>query len=125
MTTSCRWPQAEAHFQASRSLLAYDRYLEERQARRFPIDECVLELLTRANDRKGEAFGQLVTRTSFVNAAAGVRWSIAEKIRKHVDEVRKALATIAEGLEAESFGMSASLPVGLSVSLTFKVKPGE
>jgi nucleotidyltransferase/DNA polymerase involved in DNA repair len=67
MTTSCRWPQAEAHFQASRSLLAYDRYLEERQARRFPIDECVLELLTRANDRKGGVSG------SRVNLALGLR----------------------------------------------------
>jgi len=67
----------------------------------------------------GEAFGQLVALAIVLNAAVGVRSSIVEKIKEHIDKVRKALATIAEGLGAESFSMSAG--VGLSVSLTFKV----
>ncbi|MFH1474682.1 MAG: hypothetical protein ABIG85_02370 [Chloroflexota bacterium] len=81
------------------------------------------EIAQTAERSPGEAFGQLVYLTSYVNTAVGIRSSIAEKIRKHVDEVRKALATIAEGLGAASFSISAG--VGLSVSLTFTVKPGE
>ena len=91
----------------------------------WPLTSWIAEIARTAGRSPGEAFGELVALTSFFNAAVGLRSSIAEKIRKHVDEVRKALATIAEGLEADSFSMSASLPVGLSVSLTFKVKPGE
>ena len=52
MTTSCRRPPAESHLQAASSLRAEDRCLEERQDRRFPIDEFVLDVSTRANDRK-------------------------------------------------------------------------
>ena len=89
------------------------------------VSDWIAEIAQTAERSPGEAFGQLVTLTSFFNAAVGVRLSIAEKMRKHVDEVRTALATIAEGLGADSFSMSASLPVGLSVSLTFKVKSGE
>lgn len=89
------------------------------------VSGLIAEITQIAEHSPGEAFGQLVTLTSFFNEAVRLRVSIAEKIAKHVDEVRKALATIAEGLGAESFSMSASLPVGLSVSLTFPVKCGE
>jgi hypothetical protein len=69
----------------------------------------------------GEAFGELVALTIVLNAAVGVRPSIVEKIKEHIDKVRKALATIAEQLDAGSFAIGASV-TGLSVSLTFPVK---
>ena len=68
-----------------------------------------------------DAFAQLVTLTSFLNAAAGLRSSIIDKIAKHIDELRQALGAIARKLGAKSFNIGVSLPVGLSVSVTFEV----
>ena len=79
------------------------------------------QIRTTAAGNPGDAFAQFVTLTSFLNAAADIRSSIIEKIAEHIDEFRTALGAIAERLEADSFSMSVSLPVGLSVSLTFKV----
>lgn len=78
-----------------------------------------------AKDAPGEAFADLVALTSFLNEAVVIRASILEKIANHVEKLRDALAKIAKGLRADSFDISVSVPVGLSVSMTFKVEPGQ
>jgi len=81
--------------------------MQDEAAIDFRVSTLIAEIAQTAERSPGEAFGQLVTLTSYVNESVRLRVSIAEKISKHVDEVRKALATIARGLEAESFSVSA------------------
>jgi hypothetical protein len=64
-------------------------------------------------------FGELVLLIRFLNEAAMFKASILEKLAEHVDEFRDALMKIAARLEATSFTLSVSVPLGLSVSLTF------
>jgi hypothetical protein len=78
-----------------------------------------------AETNPGEAFADLVAVTSLLNAAALSRPSILEKITKHVEQLRDALEKVARGLRADSFDISVSVPVGLSVSVTFKVQAGQ
>ena len=77
-----------------------------------------------AKGMPGEAFAKFVAITGVLNAAVVTRASILEKIAKHVETLRDTLARIAEGLRADSFDISVSAPVGLSVSMTFKVERG-
>jgi hypothetical protein len=77
-----------------------------------------------ARDAPEEAFADFVALMSFLNAAVVIRASILEKVADHVEKLRDALAKIAKGLRADSFDISVSAPVGLSVSMTFKVEPG-
>jgi len=77
-----------------------------------------------AKDTPGEAFADFVALMSFLNAAVVIRASILEKVADHVEKLRDALAKIAKGLRADSFDISVSAPVGLSVSMTFKVESG-
>jgi hypothetical protein len=76
-----------------------------------------------AKDTPAEAFADFVALMSFLNAAVVIRTSILEKVANHVEKLRDALAKIATGLRADSFDISVSAPVGLSVSMTFKVEP--
>src|SRR5450759_3800420 len=77
-----------------------------------------------AKDTPGEAFADFVALMSFLNAAVVIRASILEKVADHVEKLRDALVKIAKGLRADSFNISVNVPVGLSVSMTFKVEPG-
>jgi hypothetical protein len=83
------------------------------------------QIRTTAAYDPADAFAQLVALTSFLNAAAGIRSSIIEKIAKHIDELRQALGVIAGKLGAKSFDIGVNLPVGLSVSVTFGVQAGQ
>ena len=84
-----------------------------------------MDLITAtAKDTPDEAFADFVALMSFLNAAVFIRASILEKVAHHVEKLRDALAKIAKGLRADSFDISVSAPVGLSVSLTFKVESG-
>lgn len=80
---------------------------------------------TTRNFGTGAAFAEFVSLISFLNVAAGFRASILEKVAKHVEELRDALRKIADGIEASSFDISVSVPVGLSVSLTFSTSVGD
>ena len=77
-----------------------------------------------AKDTPDEAFADFVALMSFLNAAVVIRASILEKVAHHVEKLRDALLKIARGLRADSIDVSVSAPVGLSVSMTFKVESG-
>lgn len=74
---------------------------------------------TTRNFGTGAAFAEFVSLVCFLNVAAGFRASILEKVAKHVEELRDALRKIAARIEATSFDIGVSWPVGLSVTLTF------
>jgi hypothetical protein len=69
-------------------------------------------------------FADVVGLICFLNEAARVRASILEKLAEHVEEFRDALVKIAARLKATSFTIGVSVPIGVSVSLTFPpIKP--
>ena len=82
------------------------------------------QIAATAWDAPGEAFANFVAITGLLNEAVVIRASILEKIARHVETLRDTLAKIAEGLRADSFDISVNVPVGLSVSMTFKREPG-
>lgn len=69
------------------------------------------------------ALGRLTKLNAFASAAAVQRPSLVEIISGKANRFREALEAVGQALGAVEFSISFGLPTGVSVSLTFVVKP--
>lgn len=77
-----------------------------------------------ADEGQGDAaLGRLTKLNAFASAAAVQRPSLVEIISGKANRFREALEAVGRALGAVEFSISFGLPAGVSVSLTFVVKP--
>jgi len=67
------------------------------------------------------AFARFIRLISFVNVAALMVPSIIKKLEKWVKRLMAAANALAKKLQANGFSISAGLPVGVSVGLSFPI----
>ncbi len=88
------------------------------------IDAELGEVTRAADGGQGDAaLGRLSRLGMFASAAAGQRPSLANAIHARMGAFRKALESVARALDAVDFSITLGLPVSLSFSLTFIVRP--
>ena len=88
------------------------------------IDAELGEVVRQADGGQGDAaLGRLSRLGMFASAAAGARPSLANAIHARMGAFRKALESVARSLGAVDFSISLGLPVSLSFTLTFIVRP--
>ncbi len=71
----------------------------------------------------GAALGRLTRLNAFASAAATQRPSLVNAIGAKVEAFKAALRSVAESLGAVDFSITLGVPVELSFSLTFIVRP--
>ncbi len=79
-----------------------------------------IEKLTE-EDKPDFAFVAMLLLTSFINAAAAKLPSIICSLEKWIKKLKSAVNSLAKKMGANGFSISAGLPAGLSVGLSFPI----
>lgn len=72
-------------------------------------------------DKTDVAFTHLTCLMSFVNAASTKKPSIMRKLEKWVKRLKRAANKLGKKLGADSFSIGASIPLGISVEISFPI----
>ncbi|MBA7567244.1 hypothetical protein ES708_08953 [subsurface metagenome] len=72
-------------------------------------------------DEPDSAFIAMLQLTSFLNAGAAKLPSIISRLEKWINEIKLVLNSLAKKIGADGFSISAGLPAGISVGLSFPI----
>jgi len=72
-------------------------------------------------DKPESAFVAMLRLTSFLNAGAAKLPSIIGRLEKWINKIKFVLNSLAEKIGANGFSISAGLPIGISVGLSFSI----
>lgn len=73
------------------------------------------------DDKPELAFTMVMQMTSFLNSGASQKPSIIGRINKWVNRLKSVTHSLAKNLKADSFSISAGLPAGVSIGVSFSV----
>ncbi|MEA2087102.1 MAG: hypothetical protein U9O91_03285 [Candidatus Caldatribacteriota bacterium] len=72
-------------------------------------------------DKPDSAFVKMLRLTSFLNAGAAKLPSIIGRLEKWINEIKSVLNSLAKKIGADGFSISAGLPIGVSIGLSFSI----
>jgi len=72
-------------------------------------------------DKPDSAFVAMLRLTSFLNAGAAKSPSIIGRLEKWINKIKSVLNSLAKKIGANGFSISAGLPIGISVGLSFTI----
>jgi len=89
-----------------------DQFLEEELGQ---IEKLIEE------DRPDSAFVAMLRLTSFLNAGAAKLPSIIGRLEEWINKIKFVLNSLADKIGANGFSISAGLPIGVSIGLSFSI----
>lgn len=72
-------------------------------------------------DKPDSAFVAMLRLTSFLNAGAAKLPSIISRLEKWINKIKSVLNSLAKKIGANGFSISAGLPIGVSIGLSFPI----
>lgn len=72
-------------------------------------------------DKPDSAFVAMLRLTSFLNAGAAKLPSIIGKLEEWINKIKFVLNSLAKKIGANGFSISAGLPIGVSIGLSFPI----
>ena len=72
-------------------------------------------------DKPDSAFVAMLRLTSFLNAGAAKLPSIIGRLEKWINKIKFVLSSLAKKMGANGFSISAGVPIGISVGLSFSI----
>ena len=72
-------------------------------------------------DKPDSAFVAMLRLTSFLNAGAAKLPSIIGRLEKWINKIKFVLSSLAKKMGANGFSISAGVPIGISVGLSFPI----